>query len=169
MWLDIFGPCRSLVYSISTMKVLHKTGTVSLNRIRPPTSLLETDFFLRIPVEGLLFYAVCWLLPTLFGSATPTPDTDTNYVVVKAFRMDFVLPADLCNNTRIYAYFIFLTIRTYFNVWYFRIRVWSSIGQTDGRTDGQTTYHGITALCYALRGKNKTCTVFLWTTMFIGP
>ena len=26
--------------------------------------------------------------------------------------------------------------------------------QTDGRTDGQTTYHGNTALLYASRGKN---------------
>jgi len=30
--------------------------------------------------------------------------------------------ADLCNNTRIIRVFYFLTIRTYFNVWYFIIR-----------------------------------------------
>jgi len=28
--------------------------------------------------------------------------------------------------------------------------------QTDGRTDGQTTYHGNTALRYASRGKNQS-------------
>jgi len=34
-------------------------------------------------------------------------------------------------------------------------RVWSqSTNVTDGQTDGQTTYHGNTALRYASRGKN---------------
>ena len=41
-------------------------------------------------------------------------------------------------------------------------RVWSqSTNVTDGRTDGQTTYHGNTALRYASRGKN----VIRWAQM----
>jgi len=114
----------ALVHSISTMKLLHKTETVSLNRIRPYYRFTWNRFFFEFLSKDC--YIRRLLTVADFGSAKPP--SGFWCLVVKAFCMDLVLPADLCNNTRIIRLFYFLTIHRYFNVWYFIIRVWSSTG-----------------------------------------
>ena len=52
-----------------------------------------------------------------------THNASTEYSTPSPKRSIF---ADLCNNTCIMRVFYFLIIRTYFNVWYFIICVWSS-------------------------------------------
>jgi len=107
----------------------HKTFTQNRNSFASNTPLLPVylkQIFLRIPVEGLLFYAVCWVLTAANFVWKCHAPSGYWCLVVKAFRVDLVLPADLCNNTRIIRVFYFLTVHRYFNVWYFIIRVWSS-------------------------------------------
>jgi len=70
------------VQGSSSLHFNNETSTQNRNSFAisntPLLPVYLKQIFLRIPVEGLLFYAVCWLLPTLFGSATPPSGTDAS-------------------------------------------------------------------------------------------
>jgi len=123
LWLDIFSPCRALVHSISTMKLLHKTGTVSLNRICPYYQFTWKIFFFEFLSKDCYFTPsvdccrLCLEVPRPLRILTPRCDLWRPSVWTLSF-----LPT--CVIIRVsYAYFISLTIRRYFNIWYFIIRV----------------------------------------------
>jgi len=92
----------------SSLDFNHETSTQNRSSFaKSDTPLLpvylKQIFFEFLSKDCYLFYAVCWLLPTLFGSATPPSGTsDASYSESLPYGPYGHCPcADLCNNTRI--------------------------------------------------------------------
>jgi len=94
------------VHGSSSLDFNHETFTQNRNSFTksntPLLSVYLKQIFLGISVEGLLFYAVCWLLPTFFGSATPPPGTDASLWRPSVWTLSF-LPT--CVIIRVFNFF----------------------------------------------------------------
>ena len=119
------------VQGSSSLDFNHETFTQNRNNFAisntPLLPVYLKQIFLWIPVEGLLRRLST--AADFFGSAMPPSGTGASLWRPSVWTLSFLLTCVIIRVS--YAFFIFLTIRTYFNVWYYIIRVWSSTGLRD--------------------------------------